>query len=64
MHTSTHQKGELINVGEHNLGIRDRFTYFLCVDCETAYPMIGGQIMCNGKGIIRCLCSERKEGGQ
>lgn len=28
--------------------------YYACVDCDTLFPIVGGEVMCNGHAINLC----------
>lgn len=51
------ERGNLTSLGEPRLGMYARYEQWICDDCGTDFPRIDGQIMCNGRGIIRCPCA-------
>ena len=34
---------------------------YQCTKCETTYPLIEDNVMCNGKILNKCICANRKE---
>lgn len=50
--------GTLRSIGYRRLGLAPVCEYFECTKCGTCYPVMDGEIRCNGRSITKCLCQE------
>lgn len=47
------EPGRLVSIGRRKLGI-DSYEYYKCQTCGTEFPVLRGEISCNGKSIKDC----------
>lgn len=49
--------GTLRDKGVRPYGLT-QYRFYECIKCGTNYPVMGGEIRCNGQALTKCLCQE------